>query len=85
MASGRDATRADAKNLAVHIGEYSVRVHDYLDLQAEQRPNAEFAICSDERITYREAQQLANRVSRALIGSGAKPGDRVAILQRKQY
>ncbi len=63
-------------------GGYSVRVHDYLDFHAEQTPNAEFAICSGERITYREAQHQANRISRALMGSGAKPGDRVAILQK---
>jgi len=59
-----------------------VRAHDYLDLQAEQRPDAEFAICSGQRITYGEARDQANRISRALIGGGAKSGDRVAILQR---
>jgi acyl-CoA synthetase (AMP-forming)/AMP-acid ligase II len=64
------------------FGGNCVRVHDYLDVHAEQRPDAEFAICSGERITYGEARNQANRISRALIDSGAKPGDRVAILQK---
>ena len=58
-----------------------MRVHDYLDFHASRSPNAEFAICSGKRLTYGEAREQANGISRALIGSGAKPGDRVAILQ----
>ena len=33
-----------------------MRAHDYLDFHAGQRPDADFAICSGQQITYREAR-----------------------------
>jgi acyl-CoA synthetase (AMP-forming)/AMP-acid ligase II len=57
-----------------------MRVHDYLEFHAQQRPGAEFAICAGKRITYGEAQDKANRISHALIASGLETGDRIAIL-----
>ena len=59
-----------------------MKVHDYLDFHAQQCPSAEFAAGADCKLTYRAAQQQANRVAQAMICSGLRRGDRVALLMK---
>ncbi|MCH7750868.1 MAG: acyl--CoA ligase, partial [Planctomycetes bacterium] len=57
-----------------------MRVHDYFDFHAQQSPDSEFAVGTDRRITYGEAQRESNRIAHALIAAGLHPGDRIALL-----
>ena len=59
-----------------------MRLHDYLDYQAREHPDEEFAVQGDRRLTYREAAGEANRFANALIGAGLKIGDRISILSK---
>src|SRR5689334_11653305 len=57
-----------------------MRLHDFLDFHARERPEAEFAVCRAQRLTYGEAQAEANRLANAFISQGLRLGDRVAIV-----
>jgi len=57
-----------------------MRLHDFLDYQARERPDGEFAVQADRRLTYAEAVAEANRFARALVSAGLGKGDRVAFL-----
>ncbi len=60
-------------------------LHELIELQAEQRPEAVACIqpggaeSQDRQITYGELNQRANHVARALRKRGAGPGQRVGI------
>lgn len=43
-------------------------------------PNHEALVCGDRRMTRQEQHVLSNRVANALLDSGFKPGERVAII-----
>jgi len=43
-----------------------MRLHDYLDYQARERPEADFAVQGTRRLTYREALTEVNRLANAL-------------------
>jgi acyl-CoA synthetase (AMP-forming)/AMP-acid ligase II len=60
----------------------SLRLHDFLDHWARQRPDAEFAVHGEARLTYGQAHALANRLAHALIQAGLEPGDRFGILAK---
>ena len=57
-----------------------MRLHDSLDYQARERPDAEFAVQGTRRITYRDAQAHANQLACALVKARLAPGDRIAFL-----
>ncbi len=59
-----------------------MKAYDYIDFHARQQPHAEFAVCSDTRLTYGEARDTANRIANAILACGLAPGDRVAILMK---
>jgi acyl-CoA synthetase (AMP-forming)/AMP-acid ligase II len=59
-----------------------VRLHDFLDYWARERPDAQFAAGDGRPLTYREAAAAANRVANRLIALGCRTGDRVAVLAR---
>jgi acyl-CoA synthetase (AMP-forming)/AMP-acid ligase II len=57
-----------------------VRLHDFLDYWARERPQAEFAVAGGHAVTYAEASSVANRVANRLIALGCRKGSRVAVL-----
>ena len=59
-----------------------MRVHEYLDDQAQRQPEADFAICGAARLSYGEALAGANRVAGALVAGGYGRGTRLAILSK---
>jgi len=59
-----------------------MRLHDYLDFQAREHPQACFAVHGDRQVSYREAVAEANRVANAFVSAGLKVGDRVALLSK---
>lgn len=52
---------------------------DILDEVAARRPNQEFIVFKDQRITYAEFQRAVNRLARGLLELGVKRGDNVAL------
>ena len=59
-----------------------MRLHDYLDYQAREHPDIEFAVLGDRTITYREAVSEANRLANAFASAGLQIGDRLAFLSK---
>jgi acyl-CoA synthetase (AMP-forming)/AMP-acid ligase II len=59
-----------------------MRLHDFLDYQAREHPEVEFAVQGGRRITYAEALADANRVAHALVDAGLQIGDRAAVLSK---
>ncbi|MFH1090161.1 MAG: AMP-binding protein, partial [Pseudomonadota bacterium] len=51
---------------------------DFLDELAERYPNKEAVIYKDQRYTYRDFQNEANRIAKSLIKLGLKRDDKVA-------
>jgi acyl-CoA synthetase (AMP-forming)/AMP-acid ligase II len=59
-----------------------MRLHDFLEYQARERPAAEFAIDGTRRISYGQARREAERIAAAFVGAGLRPGARVAFLAK---
>ena len=59
-----------------------MRLHDFLDYQARERPDAEFAVDGSRRISYGQARRETDRIAAAFVGAGLKPGARVAFLAK---
>ncbi|MEE8509156.1 MAG: long-chain-fatty-acid--CoA ligase [Myxococcota bacterium] len=59
-----------------------MRLHDFLDHHARDRPESEFAVHAGRKLSYADAQAEANRIANALIGAGLEAGDRVAFLAK---
>ncbi len=59
-----------------------MRLHDYLEYQAREHPDAEFAVQGERSVAYREAVDETNRLANALAGAGLEVGDRVAVLSK---
>jgi acyl-CoA synthetase (AMP-forming)/AMP-acid ligase II len=59
-----------------------VRLHDFLDYWARERPAAEFAVAGDRSLSYADAGAIANRLANRLIALGCGKGSRVAVLAR---
>src|SRR3990172_13310480 len=59
-----------------------MRLHDFLDYQAREHPDEEFAVQGDRRLTYREALAEANRLANAFVSAGLQIGDRIAVLSK---
>lgn len=54
-------------------------VHDFLINSAARWPDKVGLICDGQRLTYSQINSATNRLANALIASGIKRGDRVAI------
>lgn len=59
-----------------------MRVHDFLDYWARERPTQEFAVQGARRLTYQDAFLASNRLAQAFVHSGLQIGDRVAVLAK---
>ena len=59
-----------------------MRLHDYLDYQAREQPDIEFAVQGDRRMTFGEAAAEANRLANAFVSAGLQIGDRVVFLSK---
>lgn len=59
-----------------------MRLHDFLDYWASTRPEAEFAVQDQRRLTYREALDAVNRLANAFVAAGLQADDRVAVLSK---
>lgn len=59
-----------------------MRLHDFLDYQARERAEADFAIQGNRRISYSTALAETNRWANAFVSAGLQPGDRIAILSK---
>ncbi|MEE9417380.1 MAG: class I adenylate-forming enzyme family protein [Acidimicrobiales bacterium] len=55
-------------------------ISDNLDHYAIDRPDQDFLVLGEARLTYREAKELVDRTARALLAAGIEKGDRVAML-----
>jgi amino acid adenylation domain-containing protein/non-ribosomal peptide synthase protein (TIGR01720 family)/FkbM family methyltransferase len=54
-------------------------VHRQFEAQAARTPEAEAVVSGDDRLTYRELNERANRLARHLIRMGTLPGSRVVL------
>src|SRR5437870_3134755 len=59
-----------------------MRLHDFLDYQAREYGDGEFAIQGERHVTYSEAFAEANRLANAFINAGLQIGDRLAMLAK---
>lgn len=59
-----------------------MRLHDFLDYQARDYPDLDFAIYGDKVMSYDDACLMSNRIGNALVGLGLAKGDRVAYLSK---
>src|SRR4051812_45443474 len=62
--------------------EVTLRLHDFLDYWARERPRSEFAVAGGRSLSYAEAAAIANRLAGRLIAAGCRKGGRVAVLAR---
>jgi amino acid adenylation domain-containing protein len=54
-------------------------VHHFLEASADRLPDKVALVCDDQRWTYGQIEEMANRLAHALLGLGVQRGDRVAI------
>jgi len=59
-----------------------MRLHDFLDYQARERGDAEFATQGNRRFTYREALAATHQLANAFVSTGLQIGDRIAVLSK---
>src|SRR3972149_4772715 len=59
-----------------------MRLHDYLDYQAREHRDIDFAVPGDRRVPYGEAVVEVNRLANAFASVGLEKGDRVAVLSK---
>ncbi|OMC33796.1 non-ribosomal peptide synthetase [Mycobacterium sp. GA-1841] len=57
-----------------------VSVPELFAAQVTRAPEAVAVVCGDTSLTYRQLDESANRLARLLIGRGAGPGERVALM-----
>jgi len=55
-------------------------ISDHLDRQVERRPDQDFLVLDDTRLSYAETKVAVDRTARALMGSGVQRGDRIAFM-----
>jgi amino acid adenylation domain-containing protein len=60
--------------------EMTLLLHDYLEESARQYPTKTAIVAGDERVSFGELNERANRLAFTLSKSGTTRGDRVAIL-----
>src|SRR5437870_5574554 len=57
-----------------------MRLHDFLDYQAQERPHADCAVQGARRVTYQDAAAHTNQLANALVHAGINAGERIAFL-----
>src|SRR5690242_1129188 len=57
----------------------TIRLQDWLSVQANKRPEACAAVFQQDSVTYGRLESESNRMARALHAVGCEPGDRVAL------
>ena len=57
-----------------------MRLHDYLEFFARETPDHTCAAMDDRKLTYLEADRLANRFANSLLAQGLKKGDRFTYI-----
>jgi len=62
-------------------------IREYVDLQAEERPDAVYLIApeTDQSMTFSDLQKASRRLTRYLLDSGIRPGEKVALLMHNGY
>ena len=55
-------------------------ITDHLDRHAAGRPDQDFLVLDDARLTYADTKVLVDRTARALLAVGIEKGQRVAML-----
>ncbi len=55
-------------------------IGDHLRRWADERPDHEFLVFDDSRLTYSDTRELVDLTARALMAAGVEPGDRVAMI-----
>jgi amino acid adenylation domain-containing protein len=58
-------------------------IHAAFEAQAARTPEKTALICEGKRLSYRELNQLANRLARSLIRRGVKPPTLVGVSQKR--
>ena len=66
--------------------EYDIAggMHKLFEAQVERTPEATALVCGDERLSYRELNERANRLAHHLVQSGVQAEDRVGILLERR-
>lgn len=54
-------------------------VQSFLEESAANHPNKLALICGDQRLTYAQIDEMANRLAQALVANGVRRGDRVLL------
>ncbi|GMX65464.1 hypothetical protein Elgi_47340 [Paenibacillus elgii] len=76
-------TPADSGVGAAACGWQEKTIHQLLEEEAERTPDQVAVICEDERLTYRELNEQANRLARTLRGKGVQPDQTVGIMAER--
>jgi amino acid adenylation domain-containing protein len=58
---------------------HALLVQDFLEHSADRLPGKTALVCDGQRLTYAQIEEMANRVSHALIAGGVVRGDRVGL------
>lgn len=58
----------------------AVPVHRFLENAAQKYPDRACTVFQDQTVTYRQMNDLSDRLARALIALGLRKGDRVAVM-----
>src|SRR3954447_22359987 len=59
-----------------------MRLHDFLDYWARERPRSEFAVAGDRTLSYAEAAATANRLASRLVAARGGEGSRLAVVAK---
>lgn len=59
-----------------------MRLHDFLDFWARERPRAEFAVAGGRSLTYADAASVANRLANHFVALGCRKGSRVGVIAK---
>ena len=60
-------------------------IGDFLKDTASEHPDRVALVFREHRFTYQEADRRSNQLARALLHSGVKTGDRVAIFNTESH
>ncbi len=63
----------------------NVTVHELIEESAERFPDKTAVVYKDDRLSYRELNERANRLAHKLRGLGVKPDDRIGVLVDRSY
>ncbi|WP_057407755.1 non-ribosomal peptide synthetase [Pseudomonas amygdali] len=73
----------DGFNAQALSPENSLTIHQRIEQQALDQPNAVAAQAGDQRLSYAELNSRANALAHHLMGLGVRPDDRVAVVARR--